>query len=174
MKQAAAFVHRLSGALRLVVSGIVIALLVIMLTSVLVQVAGRYLFDYSISAATEIATFAQILLVLFGSGIALARGQHVAIDLLPAMLPRNAARVVLVAVNLVIIAFLCVLCYGTQPLIAFGRFQTLPALGLPMMWIYMAMPVAGGYMIIEAIDACIRRWNDPFPQPDANAFDEAA
>ncbi|WP_349295536.1 TRAP transporter small permease (plasmid) [Thioclava sp. 'Guangxiensis'] len=174
MSWLANFVHKLSGALRLVVSGIVIVLLAVMLVSVLVQVAGRYLFNYPISSASEIATFAQILLVLFGSGIALARGQHVAIDMLPAMLPRNAARLVLVAINAVIIAFLAVLCYGTQPLIAFGKFQTSPALGLPMMYIYMTMPVAGIYMMIEALDACIRRWNDPFPRPDVPALDEAA
>lgn len=167
-------VHWTCKALRLFFSAVVVLLLATMLISVLVQVAGRYLFGYAIAAASEVATFAQIWLVLFGSGIALARGQHVAIDILPAMFPRNIARLVLVLVTAVIIGFLATLAYGTLPLIQFGQFQTSPALGIHMKWIYMAMPVAGIYMMIEAIDACIRRWDEPFAQPESHIVDEAA
>ena len=82
-----AYLERLCLALRFVVSGVVILLFSVMMISVLVQVGGRYVFNYSIAQASEIATFSQIWLVLLGSGVAVARGQHVAIDMLPAKLP---------------------------------------------------------------------------------------
>nr|WP_128233720.1 TRAP transporter small permease [Sinirhodobacter populi]RWR27184.1 TRAP transporter small permease [Sinirhodobacter populi] len=174
MKPAFVLLNRSCLVLRRFFSAVVIVLFAVMLCSVMIQIAGRYLFGYSISAASEIATFAQIWLVLFGAGVALARGQHVAIDIFPAMLPRNLARVALLIISVVIVFFLGVLIYGSLPLIEFGKFQTSPALGIPMKWVYLAMPVAGFYMILEALMSCVMRWNDPFPAPDTDTLDEAA
>lgn len=161
-------------ALRGLVSAVVIALFSVMLVAVLVQVAGRYFFNFSIAQAAEIATFSQIWLVLLGSGVALARGQHVAIDVLPSQLPLGAARVALILIALVSGAFLAVLAYGTLPLLRLGQFQTSPALRLPMMYMYACLPVGAVYMMLELLLSVIQRWNDPFPPPQVEPEEEAA
>lgn len=165
--------ERICLALRGVVSMVVVALFSVMLVSVLVQVAGRYFFGFSIAQAAEIATFSQIWLVLLGAGVAVSRGQHVAIDVLPSQLPLPAARTALVAIALVSAAFLVVLAYGTLPLMKLGQFQTSPSLRVPMKYMYACLPVGAGYMILELLLSVIQRWNDPFPPPQVETEEEA-
>lgn len=151
------------------VSVVVIGLFVVMMVAVLAQVGGRYLFNFAIAQASEIATYSQIWLVLLGSGVAIAKGQHVAIDMLPAKLPLPGQRVALLAIAAIVAAFLCVLAYGTIPLLKMGAFQTSPAMRIPMKYIYLCMPVGAAYMMLELVLSVIHRWNDPFPPPEPDA-----
>ncbi|ANT62624.1 C4-dicarboxylate ABC transporter permease [Salipiger sp. CCB-MM3] len=164
-----AILERLCLALRRVVSGVVILLFTVMMISVLVQVGGRYVFNYSIAQATEIATFSQIWLVLMGAGVAVAKGQHVAIDMLPAQLPLPMARVALIAIALVITAFLAALAWGSLPLLKMGSFQSSPALRMPMKYVYLCLPFGAGYMVLELLLSVIQRWDNPFPPPEPDA-----
>ncbi|WP_172329585.1 TRAP transporter small permease [Mangrovicoccus sp. HB161399] len=164
-------IERLCLPLRHAVSAVVIALFAVMMASVLVQVGGRYLFGYSIAPASEIATFCQIWLVLLGSGVAIARSQHVAIDMLPAALPLPAQRVLLVIIAAVTLGFLWVLGTNAGPLIKMGAFQTSPALRIPMKYMYWCLPAGAAYIALEALLALARRWSDPFPEP---SIDEEA
>ncbi|NVO24715.1 TRAP transporter small permease [Donghicola sp. C2-DW-16] len=169
-----ALLERLCLVLRAVASAAVILLFTVMMIAVLVQIGGRYVFNYSIAAASEIATFSQIWLVLLGSGVALARGQHVAIDMLPAKLPLPLARVALIMIAAVIVSFLWVLAYGTQPLIKMGAFQLSPALQLPMKYVYFCLPIGAAYMTLELLLSVIQRWDNPFPPPEADPDPEEA
>lgn len=164
-----ALLERICIVVRHVMSASVIVLFSVMLIAVLVQVAGRYVFNFSIAQASEIATFSQIWLVLLGSGVALARGQHVAIDMLPAMLPLPYARMALVAITLVIAGFLLVLGWGSLPLLKMGAFQNSPAMRIPMSYVYLCLPIGSAYMALELLLAVLQRWDDPFPPPVADA-----
>jgi TRAP-type C4-dicarboxylate transport system permease small subunit len=152
--------------LRAGVSALVIVLFTVMMISVLVQVGGRYVFNYSIAAASEIATFSQIWLVLMGAGVAIAKGQHVAIDVVPAKLPLRLARVALISITLVVLAFLAVLGWGSMSLLRMGAFQTSPTMQLPMKYIYMCLPAGATYMALELLLSMLTRWNNPFPLPE--------
>ena len=59
--------ERLTAALRAVVAAAVIVFYAYMAVVVLIQVLGRYVFNYSIDWATETATFAQIWMVLLAA-----------------------------------------------------------------------------------------------------------
>ena len=166
-------IERVCLVLRGFVSAIVVVLFVIMLTAVLAQVAGRYFFNFAIAQAAEIATFSQIWLVLLGAGVALARGQHVAIDVLPSQLPLPLARLALIAIAAVSAAFLAVLAYGALPLIKLGQFQTSPALQMPMKYMYACLPVGAIYMMLELVLSVVQRWDDPFPPPSVETEEEA-
>lgn len=168
-----AHIERVCLMLRGVVSALVVLLFAVMLAAVLVQVAGRYFFNFSISQAAEIATFCQIWLVLLGAGVTLARGQHVAIDILPSKLPLRAARIALVLIALVSAAFLVVLAYGSLPLLKMGQFQTSPTLRVPMMYMYACLPIGALYMILELVLSVVQRWDDPFPPPRPDTEEEA-
>lgn len=166
-------IERICLTLRRLVSAVVIGLFCVMMTAVLVQVAGRYVFNYSIAQASEIATFSQIWLVLLGAGVAIAKSQHVAIDMVPAALPLPWARVALVAIALVVFTFLCVLSYGSLPLLRMGAFQTSPALRIQMEYIYLCLPVGAGYMSLELLLSVIQRWHQPFAPPSVDDVEEA-
>lgn len=166
-------IERVCLVLRAAISAVVVALFSVMLGAVLVQVAGRYFLNFSIAQAAEIATFCQIWLVLLGAGVAVSRGQHVAIDILPSKLPLAGARVALVLIALVSGAFLAVLAYGSLPLLKMGEFQTSPSLRVPMKYMYACLPVGAVYMILELLLSVIQRWNDPFPPPQPETEEEA-
>lgn len=173
MSSAFYLLGRLADGLRFAISAVVIVLFCVMMAAVLAQVGGRYIFNYSIAGATELATFSQIWLVLLGAGVAMARNQHVAIDVLPARLPLPLARAASIAIAAVTIAFLAVLAYGSLPLIRMGTFQTSSAMLLPMWIMYLCLPVGAAYVALELVRSVVQRWNDPFA-PAADPEEAAA
>jgi TRAP-type C4-dicarboxylate transport system permease small subunit len=162
---------RVTDFLRAGISAAVVGLFCIMMAAVLVQVGGRYVFNYSIAMATELATFSQIWLVLLGSGVAMARNQHIAIDFLPAQLPLNMARAASILIAAITIIFLAVLAYGSMPLLRMGTMQTSSAMQMPMWVMYACLPAGAFYIALELLVSVWRRWDDPFP---ANQTDPEA
>lgn len=136
--------------LRKLVDGILILLVAVMVASVLVQIGGRYLFNYSIAGSTEIATFAQIWMVLLGAGYAMRERLHVAIETLVEMLPAWLTRTVMVPVAGLCLWFLWVVFEGGLQLIEIGAIQTSAALQLSMQIPYIALPVSAAYFGLEA------------------------
>ncbi|MEC5293117.1 MULTISPECIES: TRAP transporter small permease [unclassified Aurantimonas] len=158
---------RLVAIIRRMISGLLVIFFTLMMTAVLVQVAGRYIFNYSVAGAVEIATFTQIWMVLLGAGIAMRRGQHVAIDLLPAVLPLRFARMAILAAAIGSIAFLLVVIKGSFPLIRFGFMQSSSALLIPMWIIYLCLPLGAVYLIFETLAALVLKLKDPFATEQA-------
>lgn len=156
--------QRLARLLATLFATCLIALFVIMLGAVLVQIVGRYVFNYSIASASEIATYCQIWLVLLGSGLAMSRNQHVAIDFLPAKLPLVPARIAMVLVGVIILGFLTALSYAALPLMQMGMIQTSPALKMPMWIMYLSIPMGAFYISLSLITNICQRWNTPFSQ----------
>lgn len=162
------WLERLTSYLRYGASLVVIILFCVMMSAVLVQIGGRYIFNYSISAATELATFSQIWLVLLGAGVAMARKQHVAIDILPAMFSLNVRRAASLIIAIVTMTFLAVLAYGTLPLLRIGTIQTSPAMQIPMWIAYLCLPAGSIYIAFELVVSTVKNWNDPFRMDDHN------
>lgn len=162
------------GLLRKSMSAIVIALFVVMMGAVLLQVCGRYVFNYSIAVASEVATYSQIWMVMLGAGIAMARHQHVAITLFHGHLSPPLARAVSIAIAAITIAFLGVIGYGSIPLVKLGFMQTSAAMDMPMWIMYVSMPIGAAYIALELVVSVIQRWDDPFAQPTAEMEEDAA
>lgn len=143
------------------VSTLVVILFALMMAAVLIQIAGRYVFNYSISGAEEIATFSQIWLVFFGAGVAMRRGQHVVVDVLSLFLPLRIRQVIAVLVAAGSVLFVAIVAKTSLALVNFGFIQSSAALQLPMWIIYLCMPVGSLYLIFEIIAAT-------FDAPQAN------
>ncbi len=136
--------------LRRAVDGVLILLVGIMVLAVLVQVAGRYLFNFSIAGATELATFAQVWMVLLGAGYAMRERLHVSIETLVEMLPPWLTRAIMVPVAGLCLWFLWVVFEGGLLLVEIGAIQTSAALQVPMQVPYVALPVSAAYLGLEA------------------------
>ncbi|NKC30130.1 TRAP transporter small permease [Falsiroseomonas selenitidurans] len=135
--------------LRRLVDLTLILLLGVMVVAVLAQVAGRYLLNFSIGGATELATFAQIWMVLLGAGYAMRARLHVSIDTLVARLPPLAARLLMLPVAALCLWFLYVVFEGGMLLIEIGAIQTSAALQISMQVPYIALPVSAAYLALE-------------------------
>ena len=132
-----------------------------MIAAVLVQIAGRYLFDFAIDWTAETATFAQIWMVLLAGGLAMRDNLHVSVDALTSQLPVTALRGLIVVVTLPCLWFLSQAIAGSFALIDIGRIQSSPVLRLPMWIPYLSLPVGLGYFGLEFILAMVARWKDP-------------
>ena len=158
--------RRLAKTLRFAAATIVVACFAYMTIAVLAQVFGRYLFNYSISWTEETAKFAQIWVVFMGAGIAMRRGWHVAVDVLPSMLPLGPARAVSAVVAAGCIGFLGLVIFGSLPLIELGwMFEVSPVLQVPMWIIYLCIPLGAVYFAFEIVYSVVDRWDRPYGLP---------
>jgi TRAP-type C4-dicarboxylate transport system permease small subunit len=127
---------------------LVIAFL-IMFGAVLLQVAVRAFTNYTLVGTEEIASYAQIWLVLIGAGVALRFGRHVAVDLLVSFLPRKVRFAISLLNSAAVLWFLYLMFMGALPLISMGTFQKSPALALPMWTMYISLPIGAVYLALE-------------------------
>lgn len=147
--------------LRKLIAGLVVVFFCYMIVAVLVQIAGRYLFDFAIDWTAETATFAQIWMVLLAGGLAMRDNLHVSVDALTSHLPTSALRGLVVVVTLPCLWFLFQAIAGSLALIDIGRIQSSPVLRLPMWIPYLSLPVGLGYFGLEFLLAMAARWQNP-------------
>jgi len=165
--------ERITAALRWLIATAVIVFYSYMAVVVLLQVLGRYVFNYSIDWSTETATFAQIWMVLLAAGIAMRRRLHVGVDVLVDALPRQLQRLFLIVTVILCLWFLWVAVQGSFRLIKVGFIQTSPALSIPMWLPYLSLPVGLSYFAFEFLLAMLKRWRD-LARPDSPDADAEA
>lgn len=160
-RAAAGLTSRLLTVLRSIVNGVAILLLCAMILLILIQILGRYVFNYSISWSEEAATFAQIWLVMLGAGIAMRNRNHVGIDFLISLCPVFMQRLAKAASFLLAAWFLVVVITGSMSLIAIGMIVKSPALQIPMAVPYYALPVGMSYFLLEFAIATLPEIRNP-------------
>jgi TRAP-type C4-dicarboxylate transport system permease small subunit len=139
-----------------VLEGIVAAVLAAIAALVIYQVGGRYLLGNPPSWTEELARYLQVWLVLLAAPICLARGMHLSVDYLTPKLPAGPRRLVQRIVLVLIATFSLLLTFYGLRLLPVAALQTSPALGLSMVWPYLAVPVSGAAMSI----VCVMLWID--------------
>lgn len=154
-------VQRVVAALRVVITGLVVLFFSYMAIAVLVQIAGRYVFNYSIDWAAETATFAQIWMILLAAGLAMRQNLHVSVDALTSVLPVSILRILIIVVAVPCIWFLWQAIVGSLALIEVGRIQASPVLQIPMWIPYLSLPIGLAYFGLELLLALAAKWQEP-------------
>jgi len=130
---------------------VVVAFLVL---DVLWQVFTRFILEHPSSWTEELATFLLIWVSLLGGAVALNRGAHLGIDYFVGKLALRTR------VCTEIFAFACVALFSILAMMVGGAglvYRTLqlnqvsPALGLPMGYVYLAVPISGFFLALYAI-----------------------
>ena len=132
----------------------VIGLTAILVVDVLWQVCSRYVFSSPSSWTEELATFLLIWVGLLGAAVAFREHAHLGIEFLPArMSPRIRCAVEVLALASTALFCVLVLVYGGATLVirTVSLLQTSPALGLPMGYVYLALPVGGFFMTVYSL-----------------------
>ena len=145
-------------AIRAVAAAWVVTCFAVMTIAVWTQVGGRYFFNYSIASSAEVATLAQIWMVLVGAGVAARQDIHARIDALVNLFALPVRRVLVAAASLLGLVFLFAVVVGAVPMLRQGQFQTTPSLGLPMWIPYLGLVVGPLYFAAEVIDMAVRQW----------------
>ncbi|MCX7787403.1 MAG: TRAP transporter small permease [Spirochaetes bacterium] len=121
------------------------------------NVIGRYIFLKSIFFAEELARFLFIWIVFLGAAIIIKTNGHIAVDLLPLKLRGKPAGVWLdLLINLGGLVFLVILFLGGIELAGTMNIYTSPALGIPIGYVYWAVPVGSVIMLLHTLLALFR------------------
>lgn len=123
-----------------------IILLATLSTLVVVQVVGRNLFDLGMPWADELARFCGVALVFLAVPILALRGQHVAVDMVPAMLPPAGRRLLLILSELMVLAFAAFSLWALYAFLSRAWKFATPTLGIPN-WVFYA-PSAIGFLLL--------------------------
>jgi TRAP-type C4-dicarboxylate transport system permease small subunit len=146
----------LSRELNRLAEWVMVALLAALTLLVGVQIAGRFLFGYSIFWSDELARFLLAWSAFLGMSVGVRRGAHPAVDsLVRGLRPRGARVAFAVAVACSLFFFLVMVGYGVA-LVQRTWPQHSPSLGLRMGLPYLAVPVAGILMGLHTIAIALR------------------
>ncbi|MCW5655819.1 TRAP transporter small permease [Hydrogenophaga sp.] len=158
MKTSASALGAVLQAVRAVATAWVVICFIVMTVSVWAEVGGRYIFNYSIAASSELATMAQIWMVLVGAGLAARQDLHARVDALVNLLPRPVQRAMLLIGSGLGLVFLMSIVVGAVPIFERGLAQTTPSLGLPMAVPYAGLFVGPIYFAVEVVALTVRQW----------------
>jgi TRAP-type C4-dicarboxylate transport system permease small subunit len=114
------------------------------------QVVSRYALGRTPAWTEEAARYLAVWVVLLTSALAIEFGGHVTVDLLLTRLPRR-VRLLTTSVGWAsILLFLGVFVYQSVQLLGVAAGQVTPGLGIPMVWVYTILPLAGTCMLISS------------------------
>jgi len=118
----------------------------IMAVVVFAEVLFRYALHLPLFWTEEFARYCLVWSSLLGAGVALKRGEHIAVTFFADKLPKGIQLWMPLVVQISIAALLGVIFWGGLYLVIITRHQLSPALRIPMSWPYMAVPV--GFLIM--------------------------
>ena len=130
------------------VGGLILA---VMAGAVFLQVVLRYLGLAGIDGLEEVPRFLFVWLVMIGSASAMQRGQHTVLDYFVNSLGTRGRALVLIFTNAVGIALFAYLIKLSLVLVPNAQLQTSAGLGLPLGWVYAAIPIGSALIILPML-----------------------
>ena len=131
-------------------------LVALMVLTILLQVVRRYVMNDALPWPEEVARAFMIWMVALVAGTGLRSGAFVAIDLLGPALPRAAGRVLNLVLLLAATALLVQLFALSIEFFERGFRTRAASFALSRAWIYLAMPVCFGSMLLVSIELALR------------------
>ncbi|WP_323750188.1 TRAP transporter small permease [Marinobacter sp.] len=116
---------------------------ILMAINTCTNVIGRFVFGEGLFFSGEINRILIILITFAGIGYAARHGRHIRMSAVYDAFPASGRKVLMIIIALftsVVMFFLCYYSYGYIETLH-GRGRILPALGLPIWWIYVWAPI---------------------------------
>lgn len=133
------------------VSGLVVALLTVMVAVTTAGVVSRYGFNSALSWSEELGRYLLVWISFLGAGLATYRGSHIGISILFDRLPKKARQWLVVFTDGVIVLFMGAVLAGGIKTLPMIHVRTAPTLSVPMSLPYLIMPVATGIIIFHIL-----------------------
>ena len=128
-----------------------ILLLAAISIDLLLGVFSRYVLERTFVWYDEVARACFMWLVFLGAAVAVRRGAHFGLHMFVEMMPPHLKRAALLLTPLTIVVFSAALVALGWDLMHHGATQTTAVMGMPVSWIYAAMPVGGALMAFYAV-----------------------
>ena len=144
------------------VGGLILA---IMAGAVFVQVVLRFLGRAGIDGLEEVPRYLFVWLVMIGAAAAMWRNEHTILDYFLNLFGSRTRSLIIVFTNAVSILLFAYLIKLSFTLVPNAQFQTSPGLGLPLGYVFVAIPIGSVLIILPMlrnIYAALRTlWHKP-------------
>lgn len=116
---------------------------ILMAINTCANVVGRFVFGESLFFSGEINRILIVMITFAGLGYAARHGRHIRMSAIYDTLPAKGRKVLMIFIALFTSAVMFFLCYHSVGYIEtlYSRGRILPALGLPIWWIYIWVPI---------------------------------
>jgi TRAP-type C4-dicarboxylate transport system permease small subunit len=152
---------------------ILTVLMAVIVLDVSWQIFTRFVMRDPSSFSEELAGFLLIWIGLLGGSYALYTRAHLGIDILTHKLTGLKRKVSEITIYVIVIAFaLFVLVIGGAKLVilTFTLNQISPALGIPMGYVYIVLPLTGLLMVYYSVVFILKTLHDENLTPDSSAI----
>ena len=123
-------------------------ILAVMAGAVFLQVVLRYLGWAGIDGLDEVPRYLFVWLVMLGAAAAMHRGEHTLLGYFRDRLGRRGRALAIITANAAGIALFAYLIKVSFVLVPNAHFQTSAGLGLPLSYVYVAVPVGAALIIL--------------------------
>ncbi len=128
---------------------ILVISIVIMFVILLAQIFVRFLFFIPLPASQDLLTFFMIASVFFGSGIAVANGKQIALELVIEYVPENVKNIMIILADCISITFLVIIMYQSIVLIEKCQGTIVGASPIPLSVYYMVVCIGCLFMMLN-------------------------
>ncbi|MDR1534192.1 MAG: TRAP transporter small permease [Planctomycetota bacterium] len=127
--------------------------MLLVIVSMLLQVTFRYVFVHPLAWTDTLCKFSFIWSVFFGAFLGVRKNMHVAVDMLPKALARTPRLIMALTVHVLTIAILLICAWFAFSLFDSAKTSNLPAVPIPLGYIYLPLGISGLMMIVSYMDA---------------------
>jgi TRAP-type C4-dicarboxylate transport system permease small subunit len=139
-------------------------ILAIMAGAVFLQVVLRYVGWAAFDGLDEVPRYLFVWLVMLGAAAAMHRGEHTLLGYFRDRLGRSGRALAIIAVNAAGITFFAYLIKVSFVLVPNAQFQTSAGLGLPLGYVYAAVPVGAVLIILPMARVLFYALRDLWPK----------
>jgi TRAP-type C4-dicarboxylate transport system permease small subunit len=126
-----------------------------MVIVIAVQVFSRYALNHSLFWSEEVGRICLVWITFLGGSVAYKNHGHIGVDFFVKRLPIHMQRLCAVMVLLLSLAFFGVLMIFGFKFALFVSSQRTTALGLPLAFPYVVIPLAGALFCLHALDSLL-------------------
>ena len=134
---------------RRLVNMAVVAIFTVIVLVVFSQVIWRFIFNAPFSWSEELARHLQVWLILLTSSVCIRKGRHLSVDYATHALPFGLSRMLKLIIMVVVMFFLWTVIIFSIQMLAITIHQITPAIRIPVLFVYLSLPVTGLLMFLE-------------------------
>ncbi|MFN0263213.1 TRAP transporter small permease [Tepidamorphus sp. 3E244] len=120
------------------------------------QVVARYVFGASFRWSDELSRYMLVWITFIFAGIALERGEMIALDLLDRINTRALRIAITLATSIPVLAALSAIVYYGYRYAALNASQSSPTLGISMFTVYLAIPIGLTLLALHVLAIALR------------------
>lgn len=135
----------------------IVALMAFMSIITFLAVIFRFLLHSPLTWSEEAARYMMVWVTYLGAGIAVKKGRHIGVTMFISRIPLSLRGPLLVLAEVIVMVFLILLVYQGVNLLLTLKTQISPAMGLPMIIPYFAIPFGCLYMFLHILERLLSR-----------------